>query len=68
VLAEVTGISGVYSDPAHIVAYTDGEIREEYEVILLGHPVSGTPGARRDLFRCSWTTDCGTPTASPHDR
>jgi ADP-ribose pyrophosphatase YjhB (NUDIX family) len=29
VLVEPTGILGVYSDPGHIVAYTDGEIRQE---------------------------------------
>jgi 8-oxo-dGTP pyrophosphatase MutT (NUDIX family) len=29
VLTEITGILGVYSDPGHIVAYTDGEIRQE---------------------------------------
>ncbi len=45
VLTEITGILGIYSDPGHIVAYTDGEIRQEYEVILLGRPVSGTPAA-----------------------
>jgi ADP-ribose pyrophosphatase YjhB (NUDIX family) len=43
VLVEPTGILGVYSDPGHIVAYTDGEIRQEYELILLGRPVEGTP-------------------------
>ncbi len=29
ILTELTGILGVYSDPGHIVAYTDGEIRQE---------------------------------------
>jgi 8-oxo-dGTP pyrophosphatase MutT (NUDIX family) len=29
VLTVVTGILGVYSDPRHIVAYSDGEIRQE---------------------------------------
>ena len=47
VLTEITGILGVYSDPGHIVAYTDGEIRQEWELILLGRPVSGTPGRER---------------------
>ena len=34
-LTELTGILGVYSDPAHIVAYSDGEIRQEWELIVL---------------------------------
>src|SRR3984885_13764554 len=36
VLTEITGLLGVYSDPGHIVAYFDGEVRQEYEVILTG--------------------------------
>ena len=43
-IIEITGILGVYSDLGHIVAYSDGEIRQEWELILLGRPVSGTPG------------------------
>jgi 8-oxo-dGTP pyrophosphatase MutT (NUDIX family) len=38
---EVTGLVGIFSDPAHIVAYADGEIRQEYEVTLLARPVGG---------------------------
>jgi 8-oxo-dGTP pyrophosphatase MutT (NUDIX family) len=61
VLAEVTGILGVYSDPGHIVAYTDGEIRQEYEVILLGRPVGGTPAANDEASDVAWfaTDDLG---------
>jgi hypothetical protein len=28
-------------DLGHIVAYRDGEVRQDYEVILLGRPVNG---------------------------
>ena len=34
----VTDLLGICSDPGHIVAYTDGEVRQEYEVILAGRP------------------------------
>lgn len=54
VLTEVTGILGVYSDPRHIVAYSDGEIRQEYEVILLGRPVSGNPAANDEASDVAW--------------
>jgi ADP-ribose pyrophosphatase YjhB (NUDIX family) len=49
VTVEVTALLGIYSDPGHIVAYTDGEVRQEYEIILLGRPVSGQPTASDDL-------------------
>jgi 8-oxo-dGTP pyrophosphatase MutT (NUDIX family) len=54
VQVELTGLIGIYSDPAHIVAYTDGEIRQEYEVTLLGRPVSGTPTANPEASDVRW--------------
>jgi 8-oxo-dGTP pyrophosphatase MutT (NUDIX family) len=55
VLTEITGILGVYSDPGHIVAYTDGEIRQEWELILLGRPVSGSPAVNDEASDVRWT-------------
>jgi 8-oxo-dGTP pyrophosphatase MutT (NUDIX family) len=54
ITVEVTGILGIYSDPGHIVAYTDGEIRQEYEVILTGRPVSGGPAANDEASDVAW--------------
>ena len=56
ILTEVTGLLGVYSDPGHIVAYTDGEVRQEYEVILLGRPVTGTPTVNDEASEVAWFT------------
>jgi 8-oxo-dGTP pyrophosphatase MutT (NUDIX family) len=54
VLTEITAILGIYSDPGHIIAYSDGENRQEYEVILLGRPVSGTPTANDEASDVAW--------------
>lgn len=54
VLVEVTGLLGVFSDPRHIVAYGDGEIRQEYEVILLARPVDGTPTPNDEASDVRW--------------
>jgi 8-oxo-dGTP pyrophosphatase MutT (NUDIX family) len=57
VRVEVTGLLGVYSDPGHVVLYTsDGETRQEYEVILLGRPVSGEPAANDEASASGWFT------------
>ena len=56
VRTEITGILGVYSDPGHIVAYSDGEVRQEWELILLGRPVSGTPAANDEASDVGWFT------------
>ena len=52
----MTGILGVYSDPGHIVAYSDGEIRQEYELILLGRPVRARPTANDEASDVGWFT------------
>lgn len=56
VLTEPTGILGVYSDPGHIVAYTDGEVRQEWELIMLGRPVSGIPAVNDEASDVGWFT------------
>ncbi|MEU9127449.1 hypothetical protein AB0D08_04905 [Kitasatospora sp. NPDC048540] len=42
-VAERGGFLGVYTDPNHIVAYADGEIRQQYETTYIGRPVNGEP-------------------------
>lgn len=55
VLVEITGLLGIYSDPGHIVYYTsDGECRQEFEVIFLGRPVSGDPSANDEASDAGW--------------
>ena len=54
VLTEITGLLGIYSDPGHIVAYSDGEIRQEWELILLGRPVFGNPTANDEASDVRW--------------
>jgi 8-oxo-dGTP pyrophosphatase MutT (NUDIX family) len=62
ILVEITGFLGVYSDPGHIVAYGDGEIRQQYEVMLLARPVEGTPAANDEASDVRWISpsDLGT--------
>ena len=38
---EVTGIVGVYSDPGHVIKYSDGEVRQQFNVCLIGQRVTG---------------------------
>lgn len=54
VRVEVVGLVGIYSDPAHIVAYGDGEVRQEYEVTFLARPVSGAPAANDEASDVRW--------------
>src|ERR671925_234126 len=33
---EITGISGIYADPRHVIAYDDGEVRQEFSIVFHG--------------------------------
>jgi ADP-ribose pyrophosphatase YjhB (NUDIX family) len=39
---EVTGVVGVYSNPRHVVAFADGEVRQQFSICFRGRPVGGT--------------------------
>jgi 8-oxo-dGTP pyrophosphatase MutT (NUDIX family) len=55
VRVEVTGLLGIYSDPGHVVFYdSDGETRQEFEIILLGRPVSGEPLVNDEASAVGW--------------
>lgn len=54
IAAEVTGFLGVYSNPAHIIEYTDGEIRQQYEAAYIGRPLSGTPTVNDEADGVRW--------------
>lgn len=55
VRASITGFLGVYSDPAHIVEYTsNGEVRQEFEITLIGEPVAGQPAANDEASDVRW--------------
>ena len=38
----VTGLVGVYSDPTHVAAYDDGEVRQEFSICFVTRMLGGT--------------------------
>jgi ADP-ribose pyrophosphatase YjhB (NUDIX family) len=38
---EPTGVVGIYSDPGHIIAYANGEVRQEFSVCFTARIVGG---------------------------
>ena len=38
---EVTGLIGAYSNPAHIIEFTDGEVRQEFSLCFRATPTGG---------------------------
>jgi ADP-ribose pyrophosphatase YjhB (NUDIX family) len=39
---EITGLIGIYSNPRHVAAYDDGEVRQEFSICLTGRLLGGS--------------------------
>lgn len=39
---EITGLVGTYTDPRHVIAYTDGEVRRQFNVCFRARIVGGS--------------------------
>lgn len=39
---EVTGVVGIYTNPNHVMAYDDGEVRQQFSICFTARPVGGT--------------------------
>ncbi len=39
---EITGLVGIYSNPRHVAAYDDGEVRQEFSICLAGYLLGGS--------------------------
>ncbi|MBO0844378.1 MAG: NUDIX domain-containing protein [Nocardioides sp.] len=51
---EVTGIVGIYSDPKHVFAYDDGEVRQEFSICLLTRIVGGELAVSDESFEVAF--------------
>jgi ADP-ribose pyrophosphatase YjhB (NUDIX family) len=39
---EISGLLGIYTDPQHIIAYSDGEVRQEFVIAYTARVIGGT--------------------------
>lgn len=51
---EVTGFSGIYSDPRHVIAYDDGEVRQEFSMCFHAKPIGGSLRSSSESRRVHW--------------
>lgn len=51
---EVTGISGIYSDPKHVIAYDDGEVRQEFSLCFHARPIGGEARTSSESRQVHW--------------
>jgi 8-oxo-dGTP pyrophosphatase MutT (NUDIX family) len=52
---EITGLIGIYSDPKHVILYTsDGEVRQEFSIVLTARPIGGCPTPSSETTDVRW--------------
>jgi ADP-ribose pyrophosphatase YjhB (NUDIX family) len=51
---EVTDLVGVYSDPDHVIAFTDGEVRQEFSICFRAQPTGGTVRTSSESKEVLW--------------
>lgn len=51
---EVIGIVGVYSDPDHVIAFSDGEIRQQFSICFRGRFLTGVPRPSDESSDVRW--------------
>ena len=52
---EITGVVGIYSDPKHVILYTrNGEVRQEFSIVLTARPLSGQPTPSSESSEVRW--------------
>jgi ADP-ribose pyrophosphatase YjhB (NUDIX family) len=50
----VTGLIGIYSNPAHVIAFGDGEVRQEFSICFRARPISGDPRPSDETSEAVW--------------
>jgi 8-oxo-dGTP pyrophosphatase MutT (NUDIX family) len=51
---EPTELIGVYTDPAHVIAYSDGEVRQEFSICFRARPVGGEVRTSSESTEVHW--------------
>ncbi|MFJ3501320.1 NUDIX domain-containing protein [Streptomyces sp. NPDC090135] len=51
---EVVGLVGIFTDPGHVIAFTDGEIRQEFSLCFRARPVGGEIKVSSESFEVRW--------------
>jgi ADP-ribose pyrophosphatase YjhB (NUDIX family) len=53
---EVTGLVGIYTDPNHVVEYSDGEVRQQFSICFRARPVGGDLSTSDETSSAQWIT------------
>src|SRR5579859_7459559 len=52
---QVTGLSGIYTDPGHVILYTsNGEVRQEFSIVLTARATGGQLATSSETTEARW--------------
>ncbi|MEU4789000.1 NUDIX domain-containing protein [Micromonospora tulbaghiae] len=51
---EVTGVVGIYTNPNHVVEYTDGEVRQQFSICFRARYIDGEPTPSDESSAVRW--------------
>jgi ADP-ribose pyrophosphatase YjhB (NUDIX family) len=55
IACEITGLTGIYTDPRHILLYTsNGEARQEFSIVLTARATGGQPAPSSETSEVRW--------------
>jgi ADP-ribose pyrophosphatase YjhB (NUDIX family) len=63
---EVTGLIGVYTNPRHVMAYTDGEVRQQFSLCFTTRLVGGALRVDSESTDIAWIDPQDIPALNMH--
>jgi 8-oxo-dGTP pyrophosphatase MutT (NUDIX family) len=63
---EVTELSGVYTDPGHIMLYDDGEARQQFSLCFRARPIGGELRTSSETVQVRWVPVADLPNYDVH--
>ena len=55
---EVTGLVGLYTNPAHVMAYDDGEVRQQFAICFRARVTGGEPRTSSESKQVAFVAPC----------
>ncbi|MGW6728618.1 NUDIX hydrolase [Nocardia sp. NPDC055029] len=63
---EVTDLVGVFSNPEHVIAYDDGEVRQEFSICFRARPIGGSLRTSEESKEVLWVTPAAADSLNVH--
>jgi 8-oxo-dGTP pyrophosphatase MutT (NUDIX family) len=66
ITVNATGLIGVYSDPAHVIEFSDGEVRQEFSLCFRARPIEGELRTSSESKEVLWVEPAGLADLNVH--